>query len=261
MESHYEEYLWMDKHRPRAIKDLEFNKGVNEILKSLAQKDDFPHLIFYGPDGAGKRTRIRLFLALIYGNGVFKVNNETRDLKVNSTNVEYQIVSSNYHIELDPSEADSHDRVIVQKVIKETSSVSQFDQKTQKSFKVIVLHQVDNLTKEAQAALRRTMEKYSRTCRIVMSCCSLNKIIPPIRSRCLSIRVPCPSEKEIKLMLTRMASQEGISVSEHQIDLIVKNSDRNIRRGINSLQLSKLLLVILIAYSIIGNLFKRHLHP
>lgn len=239
MDSYSEEYLWMDKHRPKSIKDLEFNKGVSEILKSLAQKDDFPHLIFYGPDGSGKKTRIRLFLALIYGNGVFKVNNETREIKINSTTVEYQILSSNYHIELDPSEADNHDRVIVQKVIKETSSVSQFDHKTQKSFKVIVLNQVDNLTKDAQAALRRTMEKYSKTCRIVMSCNSLTKIIPPIRSRCLSIRVPCPSDNEIKFLLTRIANNEAINVSDNQIELIVKSCDRNIRKAINSLQLSK----------------------
>jgi replication factor C subunit 3/5 len=105
-------------------------------------------------------------------------------------------------------------------------------------FKIIVLQEVDNLTKEAQAGLRRTMEKYMKSCRLIMSCNSLTKIIPPIRSRCLSIRVPCPSESEIQNILINIKLSESISVSDKQIEQIVSGCERNIRRAINSLQLS-----------------------
>lgn len=235
-----ESFLWMDKYQPKSLKELDFNPTVKEILSSLAKKNDFPHLIFYGPEGAGKKTRIHAFLEEVYGPGVHKVNTEIRELKVNNSHIEFGITSSNYHIELCPSECENQDKVIIQKVIKETSSVSQLDPQTKKKFKVIVLLEVDNLTRDAQAALRRTMEKYSKTCRLIMSCNSLTKIIPPIRSRCLSIRVACPSNQELKQTLNTIANQEMIKLSEQQMDLIVKQSENNVRKAINTMQLTTL---------------------
>jgi replication factor C subunit 3/5 len=240
MESAYtDEKLWMDKYQPKSIGELDYNHNISEILKTIAQKEDFPHLIFYGPEGAGKKTRIRAFLSLLFNSGVHKVNTELKEIKVNSTTVEYFIASSNYHIELTPSDADFHDRLIIQKVIKESASSTMIDPKSSKKFKVIVLQEIDNLTREAQAALRRTMEKYTKSCRLIMCCNSLTKIIPPIRSRCLSIRVPCPTENDIKNILTNIKISENINVNDKQMESIVQTCDRNVRRAINCLQLSK----------------------
>lgn len=94
----FDERLWMDKYQPKRVEDLEYNHNVTEIIKTIAQKEDFPHLIFYGPEGAGKKTRIRALLSLLYGSGVNKVTTESKELKVNSTTVEYLVTSSNYHI-------------------------------------------------------------------------------------------------------------------------------------------------------------------
>jgi replication factor C subunit 3/5 len=240
MESANDERLWMDKYQPKTIDDLDYNLNITNILKCISTKEDFPHLIFYGPEGAGKKTRIRALLSLLYGSGVHKVNTETRELKVNSTTVEYMITSSNFHLELTPSDAEIHDRIIVQKVIKESASVGQLDAKNQRNFKIIVLQEIDNLTKEAQAGLRRTMEKYMKSCRLIMSCNSLTKVIPPIRSRCLSIRVPCPEEVDIQRILKNIKLKEGITVSDKQIDMIVSKCERNVRRAINCLQLTSL---------------------
>ena len=233
-------YLWMQKYSPKSLNELTFNPNITNILQSLSSKDDFPHLIFYGPDGVGKKTRIHAFLEKIYGAGIFKKNTETRDLKVNSTTIQYTITSSNFHIELYPSDSENHDKFIISKVIKESSSVAQIDTKSQKKFKVIVLLDADNLSKEAQAALRRTMEKYSKNCRIIMTVNSLSKIILPIASRCLALRIPSPTENEIKLCLKQIIKSEGLDISDDQLKLIIKNSDRNIRLAINSLQLTTL---------------------
>ena len=73
-----------------------------------------------------------------------------------------------------------------------------------------------------------------------MSCNSLTKIIPPIRSRCLSIRVACPSNQELKQTLNTIANQEMIKLSEQQMDLIVKQSENNVRKAINTMQLTTL---------------------
>lgn len=113
------------------------------------------------------------------------------------------------------------------------------DSKSQQlGFKIIVLHEVDNLSKEAQAALRRTMEKCMKTCRIIMTCETLTKIIPPIRSRCISIRIASPKETEIKDILQKINKQEGINLNETVLQKIIKSSNRNLRYAINMLQFS-----------------------
>ncbi|CAN0362586.1 unnamed protein product, partial [Scytosiphon promiscuus] len=63
---------------------------------------------------------------------------------------------------------------------------------------VVVLVGVDRLTKQAQAGLRRTMEKYTSSCRLILLCHSPSKVIEPVRSRCLGVRVPAPGEQEVR---------------------------------------------------------------
>merc|ERR1712111_301670 len=86
------------------------------------------------------------------------------------------------------------------------------DQSSSPSFKVVVLTEVDRLTKDAQHALRRTMEKYMATCRIILMANSTSKVIPAIKSRCLGIRVSAPSRDEIITVLTNVAKKEGCNL-------------------------------------------------
>lgn len=99
------------------------HKETYEILTKLAQSDDFPHILFYGPSGAGKRTMTKCLLQELYQTPmVHKIKSEHKEFKASSTSstvVECVVFSSNFHIEVTPSDADSQDRVIVQKLIKE----------------------------------------------------------------------------------------------------------------------------------------------
>merc|ERR1719242_655550 len=143
---------------------------------------EFPHLLFYGASGAGKKTRISALLRELYGPGAQKVRNSTKEYKVTtSKTIELSTLSSAYHVEMNPADAGRYDRVIVQEVIKNMASVHSMHGKSKRKFKVVVLEEVDNLTKSAQHALRRTMEKYMEHCRLILCCESVSKVIDPLR--------------------------------------------------------------------------------
>ena len=235
-----ENTLWMDKYKPRKLEELTFHPNQTELLKSLSENSEFPHLIFYGPDGAGKKTRVHCFLSKVYGDGIYKMNTVNKELKLKSRSISYMVTSSNYHLEFCPSDVGNNDKFIISNVIKETSSFAQLDSESQKNFKVIVLLEADKMTKEAQSALRRTMEKYSENCRIIMIVNDLSAIIDPIRSRCFSLRIPAPNAKEIKEVLKKIKKEEGVEMNENQIDSIIEKHGKNVRECITCLQMTSL---------------------
>ncbi len=86
------------------------------MLQKLAKSDSFPHILFYGPTGSGKRTLIKCLLSELYQtNAVHKIKSELKEFKASNgtTSVECIVYSSNYHIEVTPSDADNNDKVIV----------------------------------------------------------------------------------------------------------------------------------------------------
>mmetsp|Transcript_13067 Transcript_13067/g.23250 ORF Transcript_13067/g.23250 Transcript_13067/m.23250 type:complete len:203 (-) Transcript_13067:319-927(-) len=112
--------LWVDKHRPNTLEKLTVHPQLTDRLSSLAQDGEIPHLLFYGPPGAGKKTRIMALLRQIFGPGVEKLRLEHRDFKTPSNaTVELTTVASNYHIEMCPGDAGNNDRFVVQDIIKE----------------------------------------------------------------------------------------------------------------------------------------------
>ena len=235
-----ENTLWMDKYKPRKLEELTFHPNQTKLLTSLSENSEFPHLIFYGPDGAGKKTRVHCFLSKVYGEGIYKMNTINKELKLKSKNISYMVTSSNYHLEFCPSDVGNNDKFIISHVIKETSSFTQLDTESQKNFKVIVLLEADKMTKEAQSALRRTMEKYSENCRIIMIVNDLSAIIDPIRSRCFSLRIPSPTKDEIKKLLQYINNVEKIDINETQINSIIEKHGKNVRECITCLQMTSL---------------------
>uniref|UniRef100_A0A914HD76 Replication factor C subunit 3 n=1 Tax=Globodera rostochiensis TaxID=31243 RepID=A0A914HD76_GLORO len=226
--------LWVDKYRPRDFPKLTFHKEQAEQLISLVSTSDFPHLLFCGPSGAGKRTRIHCLLKKLYGKGVENVHVEEIPFTVPSgKKLQIHSVNSNYHIELTPSDVGIYDRVIVQEVVKTMAQVEQLNRTAQKAFKVVVLMEAENLSREAQQSLRRTMEKYAGTCKIVLCCESASRVIDPLRSRCMLIRVAAPSDTEMRACIEFVCAKEHAagnvrraicllegSVAQHGKDLV-----------------------------------------
>ncbi|CAG7917781.1 unnamed protein product [Penicillium olsonii] len=225
--------LLVDKLRPRTLDALSYHPELSDRLRSLAQSGDFPHLLVYGPSGAGKKTRIIATLKELYGPGVEKIKIDARVFQTTSNRkLEFNIVSSVYHMEITPADVGNYDRVVVQELLKEVAQTQQVDMGAKQRFKVVVINEADHLTRDAQAALRRTMEKYSPNLRLILLANSTSNIIAPIRSRCLLVRVAAPTETDICSALSLAVKKEGWTESEVLNQRIAKESGRNLRRAL-----------------------------
>lgn len=157
-----------------------------------------------------------------------------------SDTIDATVIVSSHHIELSPADSGNQDRIIVQEVIKNIAENQHMDTGTNsRPFKVVILNEVDQLTREAQHALRRTMEKYMTNCRLILNCSSLTKVIEALRSRCLCIRVSAPSKKEIIQILFNICKKEGYTIPDLFAQQIANKSSRNLRRAILMLEASK----------------------
>jgi len=245
--------LWVDKHRPKQLKDLDYHHELSAQLQRMVDGSrDFPHAMIYGPSGAGKKTRVMALLRELQGPSVEKLRVEQRTFKFgNSAPVELTLVSSSQHIELNPSDAGIRDREVVQEVIKEIAQSAPViaraaaadapsGEKPPAQFKVVVLNEVERLSKPAQHALRRTMEKYVGTCRLLLCCVNPSKVIAPIRSRCVCLRVAAPTHEEVCTVLDKVCQKEGIKLPPALALKIARQSDRNMRRAILALEACKL---------------------
>ncbi|KAJ5907411.1 hypothetical protein N7495_000093 [Penicillium taxi] len=225
--------LLVDKLRPKTLDQLSYHPELSDRLRSLAQSGDFPHLLVYGPSGAGKKTRIIATLKELYGPGVEKIKIDARVFQTTSNRkLEFNIVSSVYHLEITPADVGTYDRVVVQELLKEVAQTQQVDLSAKQRFKVVVINEADHLTRDAQAALRRTMEKYSPNLRLILLANSTSNIIAPIRSRTLLVRVAAPTEDEICTVLQNAAKKEKWIESEGLNKRIAKESGRNLRRAL-----------------------------
>jgi len=198
-------------------------------------------------------------LRQVFGPGVerLRLDKRTFTTPTNRT-VEINMITSNYHIEMAPGDAGLNDRYVIQDVIKEMASskniatVGMYKEKEKSAnndddtntknikkkadYKVVVLVEVDKLTRQAQAALRRTMEKYSASCRLILCCNNPSKVIDPVRSRCLGIRVAAPNVDEIAAVLKVVARKENITLPDELAINISRESNRNLRRALLMLE-------------------------
>ncbi|KAL2232875.1 UNVERIFIED_CONTAM: Replication factor C subunit 3 [Sesamum indicum] len=228
--------LWVDKYRPKTLDKVLVHQDIAQNLKKLVivainqvTEQDCPHLLFYGPSGSGKKTLIMALLRQMFGPSADKAGTRTID-------VELTTLSSTHHVELNPSDAGFQDRYVVQEIIKEMAKNRPIDTKGKKGFKVLVLNEVDKLSREAQHSLRRTMEKYSASCRLILCCNSSSKVTEAVRSRCLNMRINAPREEEIANVLEFISKKEGLQLPSGFADRIAQQSNRSLRRAILSFE-------------------------
>lgn len=229
--------LWCDKYRPNKLSKLDYHKDQANQMKKLTESGDFPHLFLFGPSGAGKKTRTYAILRELFGAGVERLKLEHQLIETPSKRkIEQIVISSNYHLEVNPSDAGIYDRCVIQELIKTTATSGTLTEKH--PFKIVVITEADKLTKEAQHGLRRTMEKYVSVCKLILIGESSSRVIPAIKSRCLLVRIPAPTHQEMINVLNTIVKKEVAQVSSDIIDKIALESGRNLRRAILMLETS-----------------------
>jgi len=206
------ETMWVEKHRPMTLDQVIGQDDVVERLKAFAGDAEMPNIMFAGRQGVGKTAMITALAREIYGS----------DWKQNM-------------LELNASDDRGID--VVREQIKDfarTDTVGDYD------FKLIFLDEVDNTTKDAQSAMRRTMEDYSDKTRFILSCNYPNKVLPPIQSRCAVFRISPLQDGDIAEIVQRVADEEGITFTGEAKEMLVNYASGDARKAINSLQAAQL---------------------
>jgi replication factor C small subunit len=202
--------VWVEKYRPAKLSEVVGQTDITERLIAYAETKSMPHLLFAGPAGTGKTTSAIALAKELFGDS-WKVN--------------FQEMNA----------SDERGINIVRTKIKDYARIAPMGEA---GFKIIFLDEADALTPEAQAALRRTMEKYTQTCRFILSCNYSSKIIDPIQSRCAVFRFRPLKSEDIKKYLSRIAEMEGKEISEDGMDALVYVAEGDARKATNSLQVA-----------------------
>jgi replication factor C subunit 3/5 len=217
-----------------------FHKEIFHKLKKISEDDGMPHIIFYGNPGTGKKTMINLFLEMIFDKSIYKMD-DSKYTVISSGNIENEVFvkQSDHHIIIEPNN-NNFDRYLIQDIVKEYARrypLCIFEKS--RNFKMVQINNLDNLSYYAQTSLRRTIEKYSRTCRFVMWCYSLSKVIEPLRSRCLCIHVPTQTTDDLVQWAFNIASIQNIKLNFPVLNYIIDSSNGNLKDILWKLDLYK----------------------
>jgi replication factor C subunit 3/5 len=218
---------WVEKFRPSTLDGVVAHEDILDTLKHLMATNNLPHLLFYGPPGTGKTTTVKACATHLFGKDRVKGN----------------------VLELNASDDRGID--VVRNQIKEFSSTTSIfsmrpavgaqDARTA-TVKLVVLDEADQMSNDAQAALRRVIEKYTKNVRFVIICNHINKLIPALQSRCTRFRFGPVKKAQMMPRLREIMTSEGIEFNDEGLSAALKLSNGDMRRCLNMLQATTLSL-------------------
>ncbi len=201
---------WIEKYRPKTLSDVIGQKLIVERLRAFVEKGNFPNMIFAGSAGIGKTTSAIAMANDLYGDNI-----------------------SSAFKELNASDSRGID--VIRGEVKEFAKTISL---AKVPIKIIFLDEADSLTGDAQHALRRTMEKFSKETRFILSANYASKIIEPIQSRCVVFRFKPLSEDDMRKYIDRVVKSEELEVDERAVKALIYVGDGDLRKLTNILQSS-----------------------
>jgi replication factor C small subunit len=200
--------MWAEKYRPKTLVDIVDQKEIVDRLKSFVKSKNVPHCIFAGPPGTGKTTAALCLARDLYGDAYRE------------------------HI-MELNASDERGINVVRETVKTFARVKSIGEIP---FKIMILDEADNMTADAQQALRRTMERYTETCRFIMCANYSGKIIEPIQSRCAPFRFTYLPREEHDCYLKGIAEKERVKLLNDGLEAIFNVCGGDLRRAVNTLQ-------------------------
>ncbi|KAJ4909161.1 Replication factor C subunit 5 [Raphanus sativus] len=201
---------WVEKYRPQSLDDVAAHRDIVDTIDRLTSENKLPHLLLYGPPGTGKTSTILAVARKLYGP-------------------KYR----NMILELNASDDRGID--VVRQQIQDFASTQSFSL-GKSSVKLVLLDEADAMTKDAQFALRRVIEKYTKSTRFALIGNHVNKIIPALQSRCTRFRFAPLDPVHVSQRLKHVIEAEGLDVSESGLAALVRLSNGDMRKAMNILQ-------------------------
>lgn len=226
--------LLYKKYKPQKLEDIKHNSKSIRVLETL--KENMNHLLIYGLNGSGKNSIIYCYLNHIYNNDnlIYDTKPITIELKLNNTKIEFPIISSNYHFEINCQ--DFNDKRLVNHFIKTIATTNNIYNNRNK---LIIIKHIEELTIEYQWMLRRTIEIIYNTCKIIFITNHISKLDNSILSRCICLRIESPTNNEIYTILKDIIDNEELKINETKLNSIIKISKRNLNTALVLLETSQ----------------------
>jgi len=200
--------MWAEKYRPKKLNEMMNQTQIVARLESFVKNRNVPHCIFAGPPGTGKTTAALCLAHDLYGDGFRE-----------------------HLMELNAS--DERGINVVRETVKTFARIKSIGEIP---YKILILDEADNMTGDAQQALRRTMEKFTETCRFILIANYSGKIIEPIQSRCAPFRFTYLSKEDHDKYLKGIVDKENAKLLDKGLEAIFEVSGGDLRRAINTLQ-------------------------
>ena len=206
---------------PKYLDQLDFNKNLIKPLKILIKDSSMNNLLIHGKNKSGKNTILHATLREVDNFNKMKLFSE--NLKINNNTIKVSYLNSNNNFIIEPSKYNLYDKYIITHLIKTISKTKNINDKT----KIIIIKNAHNLSIDAQQSLRRTMEIFSSNVKFILISRKSNKIITPIRSRCLKIRCSIPNEDDLKLKLNKLNTIYELNLNNKDKEYILKECNLN----------------------------------
>eukprot|EP00382_Lankesteria_abbotti_P002304 CAMPEP_0113845608 /NCGR_PEP_ID=MMETSP0372-20130328/853_1 /TAXON_ID=340204 /ORGANISM="Lankesteria abbotti" /LENGTH=353 /DNA_ID=CAMNT_0000814673 /DNA_START=52 /DNA_END=1113 /DNA_ORIENTATION=- /assembly_acc=CAM_ASM_000359 len=213
---------WVEKFRPSDLNDVVSHQDAINTIQRFIVRDQLPHLLFHGPPGTGKTSTVFAIARTLYGEMTPRMMlelNASDDRGINVVRDQIKTFAKTSAMSFGvPKSTPNDSPVKVQKL------------------KLIVLDEADQMTRDAQNALRRIMEQYADHVRFCIICNLVNKINPAIQSRCTKFRFPPLTDVDVKRRTNEIAKKEGVDMTDCGLEALVRYGRGDMRRVLNSLQ-------------------------